>query len=185
MSAIHRRFVDRLVGFSVPSRVSRRWFSRSWRPPSLAWVPVAPVPHGQQYYEGTTTSGARIPDPLWFPFQAPHASPSFVIAVALPEQWRIAAGPGSFGQPVSLRPASCMWSRTGSLRFPGDPSHTFALFSDPGRTCETSPLAVSSMLPPVPTRRRLQHEHDFEAHPRALVSAVYASRATLPTPMQD
>jgi hypothetical protein len=41
---------------------------------------------------------------------------------ALPGQWGIATGPGSFGQPVSLCPASRMWSRTGSLRFPGDPS---------------------------------------------------------------
>ncbi len=76
--------MDRFVGSSVPSRVSRRWVSRSWRPPSLAWVPAVPVPHGQRYYEGTTTSGARIPDPLWFPFRVPHASPSFVLARGAP-----------------------------------------------------------------------------------------------------
>jgi hypothetical protein len=57
-------------------------------PPSLAWVPAVPVPHGQRYYEGTATSGARIPDPLWFPFRVPHASPSFVLAEALPERRR-------------------------------------------------------------------------------------------------
>ena len=153
-------------------------------PPSLAWVPAVPVPHGQRYYEGTATSGARIPDPLWFPFRVPHASPSFVLAEALPERRRTTAGPGSFGQPVSLCPASRMRLRTGSFRFPGDPSHTFALFRDPGRSDETSPLAVLSMLPPVPTRRRLQQEHDFEAQPRASMSAAYASRAASPPPMQ-
>ncbi len=178
MLAIHRRFVDRFVGSSVPSRVSRRWVSRSWRPPSLAWVPAVPVPHGQRYYEGTTTSGARIPDPLWFPFRVPHTSPSFVLAVALPERRRTTAGPGSFVQPVSLYPAYRMRLRTGSLRFPGDPSHTFALFPDPGRTGDTSPLAVPSMLPPVPTRRRLQQEHDFEAYPglRCLLPTLHERR---------
>ena len=33
-------------------------------PPSLARVPVSPVPRGQRYYEGTTTSRLRIPGRL-------------------------------------------------------------------------------------------------------------------------
>ena len=37
MSAIHRRFVDRFVGFSVPSRVSRRWVSHGAPLPSHGW----------------------------------------------------------------------------------------------------------------------------------------------------
>jgi hypothetical protein len=53
-------------------------------------------------------------------------------------------------------PAICTWARTGSLRFPGAPSHAFARPSDPGRIGRTSPFAVLSMLPPGPTRRRLQ-----------------------------
>jgi len=35
-----------------------------WRPPSLARVPVSPVPRGQRYYEGATTSRPRIPGRL-------------------------------------------------------------------------------------------------------------------------
>src|SRR5208282_2811916 len=35
-----------------------------WRPPSLARVPVSPVPRGQRYYEGATTSRLRIPGRL-------------------------------------------------------------------------------------------------------------------------
>ena len=66
--------------------------------------------------------------------------------------------PGVFGQPVSPSPASRKWARTGSLRFPGSPSHAFALFQDPDRTGRTSPLAVLSMLPPVPTLRMLQRD---------------------------
>jgi Transposase IS66 family/IS66 C-terminal element len=83
--------------------------------------------------------------------------PSFVSAEALPPRW----GPRrarALGQPVCPSPAICKWSRTGSLRFPGGPSHTSARFADPGRIGGTSPLAVSSMLPPVPTRRRLQRD---------------------------
>ena len=45
-------------------------------------------------------------------------------------------------------------------------------------------MAVLPVLPPGPTHRRLQREHDIGAQPRALVSAAYASRAPLPTPMQ-
>ena len=55
-------------------------------------------------------------------------------------------------------PASCTWARTGSLRFPGGPSHTSARLSDPGRIDRTSPLPVLPMLPPVPTHRRLPRE---------------------------
>ena len=67
----------------------------------------------------------------------------------------------SAGVPCSglLRP----WTRAGSHRFPGDPSHAFALLQDPGRADRTSPLAVLSMLPPVPTNRRPQRVHDLEA----------------------
>jgi hypothetical protein len=46
-------------------------------------------------------------------------------------------------------------------------------------------IAAFPMLPPDPTRRRLQRLHDFEANHRASVPAVYASRATLTSPMQD
>ena len=58
-----------------------------------------------------------------------------------------------------LRP----WTRAGSLRFPGDPSHAFALLQDPGRAGKTSPLAVLSMLPPVHPNRRPQRAHNLEA----------------------
>ncbi len=152
----------------------------------------APLPsHGSRRSRFPTVSGTmralRLPvraSPIRYDFRFGfHASPSFVFAVALPERRRTTAGPGSFVQPVSLYPAYRMRLRTGSLRFPGDPSHTFALFPDPGRTGDTSPLAVPSMLPPVPTRRRLQQEHDFEAYP-GLQSAAYASRAASPPPMQ-
>jgi hypothetical protein len=47
---------------------------------------------------------------------------------------------------------------TGSPRFLGDPSCTFALFSDPGRA-PLSPyprIADREMLPPHPTKRRPQ-----------------------------
>jgi hypothetical protein len=95
-----------------------------------------------------------------------------------------ASRPGLFGPPVCPAPAICMWARTGSLRFPGGPSHTSARLSDPGRIDRPSPVAVLSMLPPVPTRRRLQREPNLGAQPRALISAAYASRAALPLPMQ-
>jgi len=55
-----------------------------------------------------------------------------------------------------------MWAQTGPLRFPGDPSCTFALLRDPGRTDKPGHSGFPSVAPD-PTRRRLQHDHDFEA----------------------
>ena len=48
------------------------------------------------------------------------------------------------------------WTRMGSLRSSGDPSRAFAAFQDPGRTDASSPLTVTSMLPPLSGRRRLR-----------------------------
>src|SRR4051795_2065019 len=127
-----------------------------WRLPSLHRVPVSPVPRLPRYYEGATTSCARIPGPLWIRFQAPHAPP----CSCSPRRSRSGRGPlPGLGVLVSRSvpsPAVCTWAHTGSLRFPGVPSHTFARLSDPGRTGSTSPLTVLPMLPPGPTRRRLQ-----------------------------
>ena len=154
-----------------------------WCPPSFRRVPASPVPRLHEYYEGTTTSCARVPGPLWIRCRVPHA-PLCSCSPGTPGAAGAASGPGVFGQPVCPCPAICMWARTGSLRFPGAPSHTSARFSDPGRINRTSPVAVPPMLPPGPTRRRLQHAHDLGAQPRALVSAAYASRAASPPPMQ-
>ena len=158
MSAIHRRFVDRFVGLRVPSRVSRRWVSPHGAPLSSSGSRRARFPA----FSGTTRA-LRLPAraflvPYGFGPRLHLLPPMFVLAEALPVWRRTTTGPGVFGQPVSPSPASRKWARTGSLRFPGSPSHAFALFQDPGRTGRTSPLAVLSMLPPVPTLRRLQRD---------------------------
>ena len=122
--------------------------------PSLRRVPASPVPRFHRYYEGATTSRSRNPAPLWLRLRAPRAPPLFVLAEALLtglEAVRQAWNSWSAGVPSGLlRP----WTRTGSHRFPGGPSHASALLQDPGRAEETSPVAVSSMLPPGSTNRR-------------------------------
>ena len=89
-------------------------------------------------------------------------------------------GHWSAGVPSSgvLRP----WARTGSHRFPGDPSHAFALLQDPGRAGRTSPLAVLTTTPPVNPHRRPQRVHNLEAntglqHP---LSTLHERRRRLP-----
>jgi hypothetical protein len=90
---------------------------------------------------------------------------SFVLAEALlgrVEDASQAWNNCSSGVPFSGLPRP--WTRAGSHRFPGDPSHTFVLLQDPGRAGETSPLAVSSVLPPDPKNRRPQREENIEAN---------------------
>jgi hypothetical protein len=54
---------------------------------------------------------------------------------ALPMFAKSRIGPGALFRPV-LPCRLSIWTRAGSLRFPGDPSRTFALLRDPGRTAE-------------------------------------------------
>jgi hypothetical protein len=99
------------------------------------------------------------------------------------EVTRQAWDPWSAGVPLSGVPRP--WTRAGSHRFPGDPSHAFALLQDPGRADTTSPFAVLPILPPDYPNRRPQRVHNLEANTVASATAVYASRALLPAPMQD
>src|ERR1700756_2529175 len=46
------------------------------------------------------------------------------------------------------------WTRMGSLRSSGDPSCASAPFPDPGRADVSSPVADTSMLPPLSGQRR-------------------------------
>jgi hypothetical protein len=91
-----------------------------------------------------------------------------------------------FVPPVSLRSGSpTSWTQAGSLRFPDDPSYTFALLQDPGRADDTSPVAVSPMLPPGRTPRRPQREqisrltHGFSIRCLRFTTAVASAHARL------
>ena len=128
-------------------------FSR--RLPSLLRVPASPVPRSPQYYEGATTSHSRISRRLLVRFRRPRIPPVSCLAYALLQARRSLAGQGLVvaGCPA---PASYAWTRMGSLRSSGDPSDAFAAFHDPGRAEMSSPLTGTSVLPPLPTWRRLQ-----------------------------
>jgi len=74
----------------------------------------------------------------------------FVLAfAALPCRRRTWHGPGQMFSRLPKCRLALVWTWTGSLRFPGDPSCAFAPLQDPGRTDDPSPLAVSSVLPPL------------------------------------
>src|SRR6266481_3510194 len=155
-SAIHCRFVDRFAGFIVPSRVSRQWVSPRGASLSSFGSRRARFPA-----LSSTMKALRLPTRVstvayWF---APAAHTILLLSCS-PQRSRRVGGPlqaralGSAGCP-SFR-QSHAWTRMGSLRSSGDPSHAFALFHDPGRTGVPSPLTVSSVLPPLPIRRRLR-----------------------------
>ena len=94
-SAIRCRFVDRFVEPKVSSRVSWQRFSSPWRLPSLARVPVSPVPRGQQYDEGATTSRLRIPGHLFVSLPGPTR---FSVVRA-----RFGSAPGRVEHPIQAR----------------------------------------------------------------------------------
>ena len=91
--------------------------------------------------------------------RSPRVPASFVSrrSAALPEDRRSLPGQGLLLVPATLAPAPCAWTRMGSLRSSGDPSCASAAFQDPGRTDVSSPLSVTSMLPPLSERRGLRH----------------------------
>ena len=127
-----------------------------WRPPSLARVPVSPVPRGQRSYEGATTSRLRIPGRL--SVSLPGSARSSALRARLggaPGWLEDPSGPGH----LVSRPPICRHSlsrtQAGSHRFPGDPSHAFAPVQDPGRTDDPHPDGVVDAAPLNP-RRRLQ-----------------------------
>jgi hypothetical protein len=129
------------------------------------------------------TSRSREPGPLWFRLQAPRAPPVFVFARSAPNE-REGSSLGlehlvsRHSMPGMLHP----WARSGSRRFPGDPSYASALLQDPGRADKTSPLAVLPTPPPAYPNRRPQRVHNLEAntglqHP---LSTLHERRRRLP-----
>jgi hypothetical protein len=137
------------VEFVAPSRVSRQWLSpRGVSLPSGGFRP-SPVSRVPRSYEGATTSHSVSASAYEFRSRSPRLTSSFVSALSRTPAWRRSqAGLVSWstGRPF---PGALftwtVWDLSGSL---GDPSRAFAQFQDPGRTDETSPLAVPSVLPP-------------------------------------
>jgi hypothetical protein len=146
---------------------------------------VSPVPRHRRYYEGATTSRSRTPAPLWFRLQAPHAPPVFVFAEALPISAEDAHRAWDRGQPAIPVPACLARGRkrdlSGSLAIHPIPLPCPKTPAEPSEPRLGGPVGAvpGTATPETSTRAYL------EAKSRASVSTVYASRATLPSPMQD
>jgi hypothetical protein len=95
-SAIRCRFVYGVMRPKVLSRVPSTALS-SRRPPFLDRVLVSAVPRRRQYYEGATTSHARLPGHLFVSLPGPtrFLLASCSLLPALPSGWRLRFGPGS------------------------------------------------------------------------------------------
>src|SRR5208337_3495699 len=155
-SAIRCRFVDRFAEPKVSSRVSRQWLSSRGAPPSLARVPASPVPHGQRYCEGATTSRLRIPGRL--SVLLPGSARSSALRA------RLGGAPGWLEDPSrpGIWSAGRPFAGTLSLGRKRDLTGSQAVHPMPlprsktpaGPTILT--LTVSSMLPPLYPERRLQ-----------------------------
>ena len=139
----------------------------------------APLPSdGSQRARFPTLSGItkalRLPvraSPVLLMVSVPSAMycSGFVVAEALPVRRSTAARPGEFGQPVL--PLSGQFTHGHALDLSGFLAIRpipLPCSQTPAGAGRTSPFAVLTMLPPVPTLRRLQREHDFEAHPGLL-----------------
>ena len=133
----------------------------SWRLPSLRRVPMSSVPRRRRYYEGATTSHPASRS-LLVRDQVPRGPPRFVLAEALPGGWRSRPG---LGRLVRRRPGSG-WrprGRGGISQVPRRSIPCLCPAPRPRPNQRSLTKAVPPMLPPRPTRRRLQRSHDLEA----------------------
>src|SRR3954453_12183997 len=133
----------------------------SWRLPSLGRVPMSSVPRRRRYYEGATTSppASRL---VLVRDRVPRGPPRFVLAEALPGGWRSRP---SLGRLVRRRPGSG-WrprGRGGISQVPRRSIPCLCPAQRPRPNQWSLTKAVPPMLPPRPTRRRLQRSHDLEA----------------------
>ena len=172
----------------------------SWRLPFLPRVPASPVPRAQRYYQGATTSRARMPRSLWLRFWAPHASPCFVLAVALPRWRRTTIGPGVFGEPgspvrhaasgpardlsgfLAIRPTPLPCSKTPAG--PTRPRHRGLVDAAPGPNTPKAPAghdigATPGLRCPLPTLHERRCRRPCKARFR-LVGCTFAGRELNP-----
>jgi hypothetical protein len=154
--AIRCRFVDRFAGFRAPSRVSGQRFSTH-----DASLPSAGSRRARFPVFSGTMKALRLPaSATLVPYgfgSRPHAF--LLCSCSLKRSCRARRSLSRPGTLFSRRPRSGVlhpWARAGSHRFPGDPSHAFALLQDPGRAGKTSPFTVLSTPPPAYPSRRPQ-----------------------------
>ncbi len=144
------------MGSRVPSHVSVQRFSAHGAPLPSAGSRRARFPVLKGRIEALRLPARASPLPYLFG-RGVHA---LLLRSCSPKRsrrtWRKPSGLEQFITRRSRFRRSRPWTRAGSHRFPGDPSHAFALILDPGRAAETSPLAVSSMLPPAWQNQRPQ-----------------------------
>src|SRR5438067_2473288 len=92
-----------------------------------------------------------------FRFRPHGLPPRFVSRLGAPGRSEVSPRPGLLVTRCPTSPAhDVTWTQLGSLKSPGDPSCASAPFQDPGRTDVSSPVTVTSMLPPLSGRRRLR-----------------------------
>ena len=122
---------------------------------------MSSVPRRRRYYEGATTShpASRL---LLVRDRVPRGPPRFVLAEALPGGWRSRP---SLGRLVRRRPGSG-WrprGRGGISQVPRRSIPCLCPAPRPRPNQRSLTKAVPPMLPPRPTRRRLQRSPDLEA----------------------
>jgi hypothetical protein len=128
--AIRSCFVDTLSGFKAPSCFSVTALFYNGAPLPSVGSASSSVPRHLQYYQSTKTSGA-------YPLIYSLARSNFASPSSLPRSGDLRVGP----VPLTAAAPSAIPKLvdTGSPRFLGNPSHTFAPLSDPGRSELVSP----------------------------------------------
>lgn len=173
--AIRSCFVDTLSGFNAPS-VFHTSDSVSTTSPSLVRVPSSRVPRCQRYYETL-----RLPVQNACPLMVSLAG-SNACSVVCSRSAEAAGEPGRVAS--SDRSDTYVGSYTGSLRFLGNPSNASAMRSDPDRSSTTSPWQPHQCCPHSQPHEGTSDHMISGRNTTALTPAAYASRSTLPHPMQ-
>jgi hypothetical protein len=151
-SAIRCRFVDRFAGSRVPSLVSLQRFSpRDVSLPSLGsrrarfpdvsgTMKTLRLPAACTRFLMVSVAGSTTPRVVRVRRGAPDACRGH------------SSGLGHWSAGVPMPAVFRSWTRAGSLRLPGDPSHAFALLQDPGRADKSSPLSGLADAAPGPNK---------------------------------
>jgi len=157
-----------VCGVQSPLPCFRSTVLYSWRPPSLERVPASPVPRGQQYYAGATTSPSRIPGHLFVSLPGSTLTSSIRVSrVRAPEGAEVVLRARAFCSAGNPTPARSDVDMRRISQVPRRSIPCLCSVPRPRSNRRALAIAVTPVLPPLCAQRRLRAMADFGADSRS------------------